>query len=96
VGPLHGLKVIELGGIGPGPFAGFVLSGLVQGSAWVHQGLPVWSVLPGLRPYMALRSVGGALIVVSFVLFAWNIVATIVRPRIASRPPIVVRAEAKA
>jgi alpha-methylacyl-CoA racemase len=26
VGPLHGLRVIELGGIGPGPFAGFVLS----------------------------------------------------------------------
>ena len=50
-------------------FAGFLLTGLVQGTTWLHQGLPVWSVLPGLRPYMALRAAGGALVVVSFALF---------------------------
>jgi cbb3-type cytochrome c oxidase subunit I len=68
-------------------FGGFLLTGLVQGTAWVHQGLPVWSVLPGLRPFMALRAIGGALVVVSFVLFAWNIFATVIRRRAVSRPP---------
>jgi cbb3-type cytochrome c oxidase subunit I len=60
-------------------FSGFILTGLVQGTAWVHQGLPVWSVLPGLRPYMALRAIGGTLLVTSFLIFAVNVVATIVR-----------------
>jgi len=60
-------------------FSGFMLTGLVQGTAWVHQGLPVWSVLPGLRPYMSLRATGGALIVISFILFLWNILATVIR-----------------
>jgi len=67
-------------------FAGFMLTGLVQGAAWVNQGLPVWSVLPGLRPYMALRAVGGALIVVSAVVFTYNIFATVVRRKAVSRP----------
>jgi len=57
-------------------FGGFMLTGLVQGTNWLHQGLPVWSVLPGLRPYMALRAVGGALVVISFTLFAINVLAT--------------------
>jgi alpha-methylacyl-CoA racemase len=26
MGPLHGVKVIELAGIGPGPFAGMLLA----------------------------------------------------------------------
>ncbi len=60
-------------------FLGFVLAGLVQGANWVHQGLPVWSVLPGIRPYMALRIMGGTLMVTSFTMFAFNIVATIVK-----------------
>ncbi len=77
-------------------FAGFMLTGLVQGAAWVHQGLPVWSVLPGLRPFMALRAVGGALIVASFVLFAYNIFATVLRPRAVTRPPLLAPAEARA
>ncbi len=34
-------------------FIGFTLAGLVQGSNWVKQGLPVWEVLPGIRAYMA-------------------------------------------
>jgi cbb3-type cytochrome c oxidase subunit I len=58
-------------------FFGFTVSGLVQGSSWVHLGLPVWSVLPGLRPYMALRIMGGSLLVTSFVMFAYNIFATV-------------------
>jgi cbb3-type cytochrome c oxidase subunit I len=67
-------------------FAGFLLTGLVQGAAWVHQGLPVWSVLPGLRPYMALRASGGALVVLGFVLFSCNILATAIVRRPAGEP----------
>ena len=67
-------------------FVGFMLTGLVQGTSWVHQGLPIWSVLPGLRPYMALRASGGTLLVTSFVLFAYNIFATIWQRRPVSRP----------
>jgi cytochrome c oxidase cbb3-type subunit 1 len=73
-------------------FGGFLLTGLVQGTAWVHQGLPVWSVLPGLRPYMALRAAGGALIVISFALFTFNILATVVQRKAVSEPPIPARA----
>jgi cbb3-type cytochrome c oxidase subunit I len=69
-------------------FGGFLLTGLVQGTSWLHQGLPVWSVLPGLRPYMALRATGGALIVVSFVLFTINVFATVWQRRPISRPTI--------
>jgi cbb3-type cytochrome c oxidase subunit I len=72
-------------------FAGFTMIGLVQGTAWLHQGLPVWSVLPGLRPYMALRAIGGALIVVNFALFAFNIFATVVRHRPIVEPERTVR-----
>ncbi len=57
-------------------FGGFLLTGLVQGTAWLHQGLPVWSVLPGLRPYMMLRAVGGILLVSGFLAFSFNILAT--------------------
>jgi cytochrome c oxidase cbb3-type subunit 1 len=67
-------------------FGGFVLTGLVQGTDWLHQGLPVWSVLPGLRPYMALRAAGGALVVVSFALFAVNVLATAIQRKPVSRP----------
>lgn len=67
-------------------FAGFMVAGLVQGTSWVHQGLPVWSVLPGLRPFFALRAVGGALVFFSFVLFAYNIIATARQRKIVSKP----------
>jgi cbb3-type cytochrome c oxidase subunit I len=67
-------------------FGGFLLTGLVQGAAWLHEGLPVWSVLPGLRPYMALRATGGGLLVISFALFAWNMIATVVKRRPAIEP----------
>jgi cbb3-type cytochrome c oxidase subunit I len=75
-------------------FGGFLLTGLVQGTSWLHQGLPVWSVLPGLRPYMALRATGGALVVVSFVLFTINVFATVWQRRRVSRPTIPVQASA--
>ncbi len=69
-------------------FGGFLLTGLVQGTSWVHQGLPVWSVLPGLRPYMALRVAGGAVIVISFILFTYNLYATVIRRRPISEPTL--------
>jgi len=67
-------------------FGGFLIAGLVQGSNWVNQGLPIWPVLAGLRPYFALRATGGALIATSFVLFSWNIIATITRRKPATEP----------
>jgi cbb3-type cytochrome c oxidase subunit I len=71
-------------------FTGFMLTGLVQGTAWVHQGLPVWSVLPGLRPYMALRAAGGILVVLSFILFTYNVLATWIK-----KPELIVPPERK-
>ncbi len=67
-------------------FGGFLLAGLVQGAAWLHLGLPVWSVLTGLRPYMALRAMGGSLLVISFAMFAFNVLATIVQRKPAGQP----------
>ena len=72
-------------------FGGFLLTGLVQGTSWVHQGLPIWSVLPGLRPYMALRASGGALVVISFMLFTYNIWATVLQGKAVVHPQIPVR-----
>jgi cbb3-type cytochrome c oxidase subunit I len=67
-------------------FGGFLLTGLVQGTNWLHQGLPIWSVLPGLRPYMALRAAGGILVVISFAAFTFNILATVLQRRPVVRP----------
>ena len=67
-------------------FGGFFLVGLTQGTAWLHQGLPVWSVLPGLRPYMALRAIGGTLLVISFILFSYNIFATLIKNKPLAKP----------
>ncbi len=68
-------------------FGGFLLTGLVQGTAWVHQGLPIWSVLPGLRPYMALRAAGGVLVVLGFLLFCFNVLATLIKKPVLAMPP---------
>ena len=79
-------------------FIGFTIAGAIQGAAWTHQGLPVWSVLPGLRPWMSLRIMGGVLLITSFVMFAFNVMATIVvkrpfeYPDIASEKPGVLSA----
>jgi cbb3-type cytochrome oxidase subunit 1 len=67
-------------------FTGFVLTGLVQGTNWLHQGLPIWSVLPGLRPYMAMRASGGVLLVLGFMVFSYNILATAIARRPARQP----------
>ncbi len=67
-------------------FGGFLLTGLVQGTNWVHQGLPVYSVLPGLVPYMGLRAAGGILLYLSFVIFTANVLLTWLRRMPASRP----------
>ncbi len=69
-------------------FIGFELTGLVQGTSWLHEGLPIWSVLPGLRPYMALRASGGVLLVISFFLFTYNIFATMVKREKILKPKI--------
>ena len=69
-------------------FGGFLLTGLVQGTNWTHQGLPIWSVLPGLQPYMALRASGGALLVISFILFTYNIWATALKGKPAVQPSV--------
>jgi cbb3-type cytochrome oxidase subunit 1 len=77
-------------------FGGFLLTGLTQGANWVHQGLPVWSVLPGLRPYMSLRATGGMLIVISVILFAYNVFATALQRRPIERPASVLASGALA
>ena len=59
-------------------FVGFLVGGAIQGSDWVHAGLPIWTVLPALRPWGALRIMGGTLLVTSFMMFAWNVFATII------------------
>ena len=58
-------------------FSGFLLVGTTQGASWVHVGLPVWTTLPGLRPYMVLRLIGGVPLWTSFILFAFNVFATV-------------------
>ena len=72
-------------------FGGFLLTGLVQGANWLHQGLPVWSVLPGIRPFMALRASGGVLLVISFGMFAYNILATVIIRKEDIQPSILVK-----
>jgi cbb3-type cytochrome c oxidase subunit I len=69
-------------------FLGFTFSGLEQGASWVNLGLPVWAVLPGLRTFMALRIMGGALLVTAFSMFAYNIIATVVVKRPIDAPPL--------
>ena len=59
-------------------FAGFLLVGTTQGTDWVHVGLPVWTTLPGIRPYLALRAAGGSVLWVGFIMFVVNILATVI------------------
>jgi cbb3-type cytochrome c oxidase subunit I len=75
-------------------FGGFLLTGLVQGTNWLHQGLPVWSVLPGLRPYMALRAAGGILVVTNFIVFTCNVFATVITRRAVVQAPVSVQSPA--
>ena len=68
-------------------FMGFLLVGLTQGTDWVHIGLPVWTTLPGIRPYLALRAAGGIVLWVGFICFVVNIFATVIVRRPALVPP---------
>ncbi len=68
-------------------FSGFLLVGLTQGTDWVHIGLPVWTTLPGIRPYLALRAAGGAVLFVGFMMFVYNILATVIVRRPEVVPP---------
>jgi cbb3-type cytochrome c oxidase subunit I len=72
-------------------FSGFLLVGLTQGTDWVHVGLPVWTTLPGIRPYLALRAAGGAVLFVGFLMFVYNILATV----IVRRPEVVLPTESR-
>jgi cbb3-type cytochrome c oxidase subunit I len=75
-------------------FLTFVVDGAIQGTSWIHSGLPVWSVLPALRPWAAVRIMGGALVVTSFVMFAWNVLATIIVRRPFVLPDVQVKTAA--
>jgi cbb3-type cytochrome c oxidase subunit I len=59
-------------------FLSFLVNGAIQGTAWVNGGLPVWTTLPMLVPWAEVRIMGGALVVTSFVMFAYNVIATVV------------------
>lgn len=67
-------------------FIGFLLAGIVQGANWIHLGLPIWTTLPGFRPYMAMRIMGGTLMVLSVLIFFYNMIATIIRHKAVERP----------
>ena len=72
-------------------FLTFLVNGAIQGVAWVHGGIPIWTVLPTLRPWGAIRIMGGALVVASFVMFAYNVIATVIARRPFELPDAKVR-----
>ncbi len=72
-------------------FGGFLEVGLIQGSDWLHGGLPVWTVLPTLRPFMALRAAGGVLLVTSFYIFTINVFGTLIARRKPVMPQVPVK-----
>jgi len=72
-------------------FLTFLVNGAIQGVAWVHGGIPIWTVLPTLRPWGAIRIMGGALVVTSFVMFAYNVIATVIVRRPFELPDAKVR-----
>jgi cbb3-type cytochrome oxidase subunit 1 len=68
-------------------FTGFLLVGTTQGANWVHAGLPVWTVLPAIRPYLALRAAGGTVLFAGFIAFVYNVLATVIVRRPEVVPP---------
>ncbi len=52
------------------------VAGLIQGAAW-QRGVDIREILPQLRPYWVMRSVGGAMMVFSGFVMAWNIWKTV-------------------
>jgi len=51
------------------------IAGLIQGAAWL-QGTPVENLLPQLKPYFIARSIGGAMMVTSGFIMAYNLYKT--------------------
>ena len=52
------------------------IGGLVQGAMWMN-GDPVYKVLPALKPYLVIRAISGAMIVIGGIMQAWNIYKTV-------------------
>jgi len=52
------------------------IGGLIQGAAWL-QGDAVYKVLPSIKPYLTVRAISGALIVISGIMQAYNIYKTV-------------------
>lgn len=52
------------------------IGGLVQGAMWLN-GDTVMKTLPELKPYLVIRAIAGALIVISGILQAWQIYKTV-------------------
>jgi cbb3-type cytochrome c oxidase subunit I len=69
-------------------FGGFLLTGLIQGTNWIHGGIPIWTELRQIRPFMAMRATGGVLLVVSFFLFTYNMFATVIKRKKVVEPEI--------
>lgn len=74
--------------------AGFLLmmlslqiGGLIQGAMWLN-GDSQYKVLPELKPYLVIRAISGAMIVLSGILQAWNIYKTVTssQPMTAAAP----------
>ncbi|HEX8598322.1 MAG TPA: cbb3-type cytochrome c oxidase subunit I [Chloroflexia bacterium] len=74
--------------------AGFLLmmlslqiGGLIQGAMWLN-GDSQYKVLPELKPYLVIRAISGAMIVISGILQAWNIYKTVTssQPMMAAAP----------
>ncbi len=63
------------------------VAGLIQGAAWLN-GDAVYKVLPEIKPYLVIRAISGALIVMSGILQAWNIYKTVTasEPMMAAAP----------
>ena len=63
------------------------VAGLIQGAAWLN-GDAVYKVLPEIKPYLVIRAISGALIVMSGILQAWNIYKTVTasEPMLAAAP----------
>jgi len=63
------------------------VGGLVQGAAWLN-GDTVYKALPELKPYLIIRAISGALIVISGIMQAWNIYKTVTasEPMTAAAP----------
>jgi cbb3-type cytochrome c oxidase subunit I len=63
------------------------IGGLIQGAAWLN-GDTVYKTLPMIKPYLIIRAVSGALIVMSGVIQAWQIYKTVtVGKPITARTP---------